>query len=348
MAERWARSVRDLAYECHPRLAEWLSVSAPPGGYVNFRVVDRELASALMTNSSRAKGGMVTVSAGSHEAADAAGGGGRGGGAFRFATLGTVRSCFPEKHGTPRQGAVVPGARATFTLRPDIHDASLDGLAEFSHVWLVFVFHVNNTNGTFSAKVKPPRLRGGKIGAYACRTPHRLNPIGLTVARLDRVENGTLHLSGADLVSGTPVLDVKPYHPNDVVPGARYPQWLVDAPYAPLRVEFSARAEAQLAAAVAGVDALEFYDTAEEARRVVSQVIAADPRTQQSRDRHPDGSLYGVMVDRLDVAFRVLGNERAVVEAVDLWDGATPRAPLRTKEWLARLQQVHGVRMGES
>jgi tRNA-Thr(GGU) m(6)t(6)A37 methyltransferase TsaA len=110
----------------------------------------------------------------------------------------------------------------------------LDGLSDFSHVWLVFVFHANNDSedvGTHTkAKIRPPRLLGKKLGMFATRTPHRVNPIGLTVCRLDRIEGSTIHLSGVDVIDGTPILDVKPYHSADAVTPAdlRVPEWIND------------------------------------------------------------------------------------------------------------------------
>eukprot|EP00057_Strongylocentrotus_purpuratus_P022748 XP_011677222.1 PREDICTED: nef-associated protein 1 [Strongylocentrotus purpuratus] len=75
----------------------------------------------------------------------------------------------------------------------------------------MFVFHENSQENFTKAKVKPPRLDGKKVGVFASRSPHRPNPIGLTLARLDKVEGDTLYLSGMDMIDGTPVLDVKPY-----------------------------------------------------------------------------------------------------------------------------------------
>ena len=78
---------------------------------------------------------------------------------------------------------------------------------------IIFLFH-KNTNKAIKAKVKPPRLDGAKVGVFASRSPHRPNPIGLTLAKLDGIIGNTLLLSGIDLLDGTPVLDVKPYIPD--------------------------------------------------------------------------------------------------------------------------------------
>ena len=98
---------------------------------------------------------------------------------------------------------------------------ALDGLNEYSHVWLLWVFHQNTVSGkartSVKAKVRPPKARGKRVGLFSTRTPHRPNAVGLSLVRLEGVDIdpvshvGTLHFGDLDLVDGTPVLDVKPY-----------------------------------------------------------------------------------------------------------------------------------------
>lgn len=167
--------------------------------------------------------------------------------------IGVLQSVFRDRRGTPRQSLLVPHARARLTLNVDVQGkgdcllsvddaagvispiasaASLEGLSEFSHVWLIGTFHENTDGGAasrFKAKVAPPRLNGAKVGVFATRSPHRPVPLSLTVARLDAVVDGTLWLSGADLLDGTPILDVKPYVARyDSIPGATCPEWVGD------------------------------------------------------------------------------------------------------------------------
>uniref|UniRef100_A0A8C5WC27 tRNA (adenine(37)-N6)-methyltransferase n=1 Tax=Leptobrachium leishanense TaxID=445787 RepID=A0A8C5WC27_9ANUR len=127
--------------------------------------------------------------------------------------IGYIESCFKTKNGTPRQPSVCSLSRACLRISKSVFnnpEHSLMGLEEFSHVWVLFVFH---KNGRLSckAKVQPPRLNGAKTGVFSTRSPHRPNAIGLTLARLEKVEGGTLYLSGIDMIQGTPVLDIKPY-----------------------------------------------------------------------------------------------------------------------------------------
>ncbi|KAG8455020.1 hypothetical protein GDO86_001294 [Hymenochirus boettgeri] len=117
------------------------------------------------------------------------------------------------KNGTPRQPSVCSLSRGCLRISKSIFnnpEHSLIGLEQFSHVWILFVFH---KNGQLSckAKVQPPRLNGKKTGVFSTRSPHRPNAIGLTLARLDKVEGDTLYFSGIDIIHGTPVLDIKPY-----------------------------------------------------------------------------------------------------------------------------------------
>lgn len=79
--------------------------------------------------------------------------------------------------------------------------------------------------------VKPPKLQGEKKGVFATRSPHRYNPIGLSIAKLDKVDERTIHISGIDLIHGTPVLDIKPYHYLDSLPPdqLKFPNWLLES-----------------------------------------------------------------------------------------------------------------------
>ncbi|XP_038071409.1 tRNA (adenine(37)-N6)-methyltransferase-like isoform X2 [Patiria miniata] len=131
--------------------------------------------------------------------------------------IGFIQSCFKSKNGTPRQPSVCAFSRAKLTVLKEVFpnpEHSIQGLGQFSHVWILFIFHKNGDRKFTKAKVKPPRLDGAKVGVFASRSPHRPNPIGLTLAKLDRIQGSTLHLSGVDIIDGTPVLDIKPYVPS--------------------------------------------------------------------------------------------------------------------------------------
>ncbi len=132
---------------------------------------------------------------------------------YSLRPLGFIQTPFQQKFGTPRQNGLVTRSRGFLTLDPELcPPGCLDDLEGFSHIWLIFGFHKNrpaNTNG----KVHPPRLNGNKVGLFASRTPHRPNPVGMSLVKLENVDTERLELqvSGLDLVDGTPVFDIKPY-----------------------------------------------------------------------------------------------------------------------------------------
>lgn len=76
------------------------------------------------------------------------------------------------------------------------------------------------------SKIAPPKLEGEKKGVFATRSPHRFNPIGLSLAKLDKIEGNVIHLSGSDLIHGTPVIDIKPYLADDSLDTKTTPEWL--------------------------------------------------------------------------------------------------------------------------
>ena len=134
-------------------------------------------------------------------------------GSVEMNPIGFLKSCYPDKFGTPRQPGLVPSAQAELKLRSDLQpELALQGLEGFSHIWLIFLFH-KNQSARYHAKVHPPRLEGEPIGLFATRTPHRPNPIGLSLVELVEIRKDTLILAGIDLIEGTPILDVKPYLP---------------------------------------------------------------------------------------------------------------------------------------
>ncbi len=132
---------------------------------------------------------------------------------YTFQPIGFLKSCYPDKFGIPRQSGIVKKVFSELKLRADLQpELALQGLTGYSHIWLQFVFHLN-TNTRYHAKIHPPRLAGESIGVFATRSPHRPNPIGLSLVELVEVKNDVLILAGVDLVDGTPILDIKPYLP---------------------------------------------------------------------------------------------------------------------------------------
>lgn len=126
---------------------------------------------------------------------------------------------FPTKFALPRQSGLVKGLKSLVIFEPEFRQQeAIRGLEQFSHIWLLWGFSMNEPR-PWTPTVRPPRLGGNaRMGVFATRSPYRPNPIGLSCVRLEvlepTVENGTvLHVSGADLMNGTPIYDIKPYLP---------------------------------------------------------------------------------------------------------------------------------------
>ncbi|MDR5866659.1 tRNA (N6-threonylcarbamoyladenosine(37)-N6)-methyltransferase TrmO [Halomonas koreensis] len=223
--------------------------------------------------------------------------------AFPLSAIGRLESDYPDKFGIPRQPGLADAARATLVLTPPYDDPlAVRGLDAFSHLWLTFVFHLSPARWT--PLVRPPRLGGNaKVGVFASRSTHRPNRLGLSLVELTGIdtEGGVrLHLRGADLVDGTPVLDIKPYLPwAEARPEAR--AGFAPAPPEALPVRLAPMAEAALAA----------RPDAASLRPLIHQVLAQDPRPGYRRGA--EERVYGVRLRDLDVRFR----------AVSADDGAT-------------------------
>jgi tRNA (adenine37-N6)-methyltransferase len=157
---------------------------------------------------------------------------------INFTIIGHIESPFPDRRGTPRQPLLVPAARARIRFNKKcIQKGHFEELAQFSHVWVIFVFHENTNFGTSDkqinkkmvanktdnevssvpnhlvapklAKIRPPRLNGLKVGCLSTRSPHRPNEIGLSVCEVVEVGDDYLELRCVDMLNGTPILDGK-------------------------------------------------------------------------------------------------------------------------------------------
>lgn len=141
--------------------------------------------------------------------------------AYSVQVIARIATDFPSKFGIPRQSGLVPEAVGEIRFEPKFRDPSaVRELEQFSHLWLLWVFSEFVREGeTWSPTVRPPRLGGNRrVGVFATRSPNRPNPIGLSCVRLLGTENteqyGTvIRVAGADLMDGTPILDIKPYLP---------------------------------------------------------------------------------------------------------------------------------------
>ncbi len=220
-----------------------------------------------------------------------------------FTPIGTMHTSFTEKFGVPRQSGMVPGAKGVLKLRDDPAFAdALNHLEAFSHVWIIFLFHKSTQRG-WRPTVEPPRLGAPeRMGVFASRSPHRPNPIGLSVVRLDRVNREAaggieIHVSGVDLLDGTPVLDLKPYVPYaDSVSDARN-GWATGN-IRKYTVSFSEDCESSLAIEPS-------------LRALVQQTLAWDPRPTPQRRTMPiedpatEGKTFGFRLGGHEVQWEV-------------------------------------------
>ena len=219
-----------------------------------------------------------------------------------------IRSDFPTKFGIPRQSGVVSALRAAVVFEPEYRNPdALRGLEEFSHLWLVWEFSQARRE-QWSPTVRPPRLGGNvRMGVFATRSPFRPNPIGLSCVKLEGVELHTpqgpvIHVSGADLMDGTPIYDIKPY-----------------LPYADCKPE----AVGGFASAPAGATLTVVFPpewlgrVPEDKRQALEGVLACDPRPSYQDD--PE-RVYGMAFAGLEVRFRVEG-ERLTVCGVEKKSG---------------------------
>lgn len=207
-----------------------------------------------------------------------------------------LRSPFAEKFGVPRQGNLAPHVISEVVLEPAFRGTDcLRGLEGFSHLWLIWGFHCNGSD--WHPTVRPPRLGGNtRIGVFASRSPFRPNGLGLSVVKIMSVEQGVIRVSGADMVDGTPIYDIKPYVPySDAIPEAA--SGFTAAPWEPLEVQLPPQLPA---------------GTSPEWVAALKETLAQDPRPAYQDDPQ---RVYHLILLPFEVDFRV---ERgvAVVSAI--------------------------------
>ena len=217
-----------------------------------------------------------------------------------------IRTDFPTKFGIPRQPRLAEHLKAAIVLEPEYRDRNaLRGLEGFSHIWLVWQFS-EAVRDTWSPMVKPPRLGGNKrMGVFATRSPFRPNPIGLSAVKLLGIgdEPGlgpVLYVSGADLMDGTPIYDIKPYLPlADCIPEA------TDG--------FAAETRDHCLQVVFPREWLEMIP--ESKRSALFEVLEQDPRPGYQDD---PTRRYGFAFSGFDVRFTVRDDVLTVCEIVKL------------------------------
>ena len=220
---------------------------------------------------------------------------------IKMKVIARIRSDFPTKFGIPRQSGLVEGLRSTIVFEPEYRDKNaLRGIEQFSHLWLIWQFS-EAVREDWSPTVRPPRLGGNqRVGVFATRSPFRPNPIGLTSVKLEGVredaELGTvLDVSCADLMDGTPIIDIKPYIP------------FTDA-HADASEGYTAQTITHSLEVVFPDELLQRVP--EEKRIPLTGVLSQDPRPSYQED--PE-RIYGLPFAGMEVKFRVNNNILSVV-----------------------------------
>jgi len=213
-----------------------------------------------------------------------------------------IETDFDTKFGVPRQAGLVPELEGRIVFEPEYRvTEALRGLEGYSHLWLIWVFSEVLTKDqpsspSWSPTVRPPRLGGNKrMGVFATRSPFRPNPIGLSSVEISGIELNTpdgpiIHVKGADLMNGTPILDIKPYLPfTDSHPEALGGFTDQTKEQKPLEV-------------VIPEELFTLYNLKEEQWKALRKVLSQDPRPHY---QHDDDRIYGISFAGIDFHFKV-------------------------------------------
>jgi tRNA (adenine37-N6)-methyltransferase len=229
--------------------------------------------------------------------------------------IGFLRSPLATKVQAARQPRAAAGTQARIELLPGRNfEHALEDLADWELIWVIFWFHLNLG---WRPKVLPPRSTTGRKGVFATRSPHRPNPIGMSVVRLEGVDGLTLRIRDADMLDGTPVLDLKPYVAYTDAHPAAGPGWLEDAghlatpaqPSDPVRA-YVVQFEALAADQAKWIEA----HTGLAIRERIQSTLALGPTPHPYRRiRHVDDWMQ-LAVKEWRVRFTVVGRDVRVIE----------------------------------
>lgn len=219
-----------------------------------------------------------------------------------------IENRFRGKFGIPRQSGLADAEESRIVFEKEYRNPdALRGLDGYSYLWLLWEFSENLREGQWSPTVRPPRLGGNvRMGVFATRSPFRPNPVGLSSVRLLRIEQDAsdgpvLVVSGADLMDGTPIYDIKPYLPyTDSHPDAKAG---FGGEFTSYRLPVRFTDDAAKAAAEAGMG--------EEVLKSLTDVLALDPRPAYQKD--PE-RIYKMSYDRYEIGFRVSDEEITVCD----------------------------------
>ena len=238
---------------------------------------------------------------------------------FKF--IARIKSDFPDKFGIPRQSGLLKNLRSTIVFEPEFRNAdALRGLEGFSHLWILWIFS-ENVRDSWKPTVRPPRLGGNaRLGVFATRSSFRPNPVAMSCVKIEKINltgegAPTIEVSGADLMDGTPIVDIKPYLPYaDSIEGATG-GFAEAVRFKKLEVSFAP-----------GIfdepddsKSADLHDSGakfpEQKMAALVELLSEDPRPayQRSADR-----IYGIRFAGFEIKFKVEGEHLTVVAILPL------------------------------
>ena len=223
--------------------------------------------------------------------------------------IGVIHTPFKEKFAIPRQPRLVPQATGIIRLGGANNDETcVRGLEQFSHLWLLFLFHQNLEKG-WTPAIRPPRLGGNKkVGVFASRATFRPNGIGMSAVALQEIRKSAhgveVVVSGVDLLDQTPIVDIKPYIPySDIIEHADG-GFAEQPPASGMTVAFSVQASAQCRQLLPHYPDLDV---------LIENLLLQDPRPAY-KQRSDKEQHYGVKLHDLEVRWTVNGQTTLVTE----------------------------------
>lgn len=225
---------------------------------------------------------------------------------FEFKPIAYAQTLFKDRFAVPRQPGLAQEAKGLikFNKDPDLKTA-LRRLDEFSHLWIIFVFHEHGGK-KWKPSIRPPRLGGNeKVGVLSSRSPHRPNPIGISAVKIEKMDfdakgGPEISVDGIDLIDGTPILDIKPYVTYaDSIPDA-HSGW-AQAPIEKFPVSFSNQSEKDL----------KTLKESEKLKKLIIEILQLDPRPAFQKRKFPignktsTGKKYGFDLLDYDVKYEI-------------------------------------------
>ncbi|MBO7637558.1 MAG: tRNA (N6-threonylcarbamoyladenosine(37)-N6)-methyltransferase TrmO [Treponema sp.] len=223
---------------------------------------------------------------------------------FNFKTIARIKSDFPEKFGIPRQSGILKELKSIIVFEKEFRNANaLRGLEGFSHLWLLWIFSENIRN-SWKPTVRPPRLGGNtRLGVFATRSSFRPNPLAMSCVKIEEIRDDkeygpVIVVSGADMMDGTPIVDIKPYLPyTDCVVDARG-GFAASAPESNLKVEIPNTLTQKI-------------DT--DKRESLVELLRQDPRPHYQDD---PSRIYGLKFANHEIKFRVEDGQLTVIDII--------------------------------